>query len=104
MIGYIFVTIGIYIYTGTTASFGDFESFYWNLQPFNDMVPYRLRVESGKYFNRLNGVIIGFHNVSFYPAPTNWTSFNETATNDTDFDGTAEPTTPMDADPAAGTS
>ena len=72
------------------------------MKPYEEFLPIRSRIYTNQYYNRLNGVIIGFHNVSFYPAPTNWTTFDKDA-NDTDFDGTKEPTTPMDnADTTSG--
>ena len=75
-----------YIPTALAALNGDFEAFYWFIQTKSDLVPEIIRENSGQYFNRMNGVIIGFTNTSYKQPLTNWTNFTNEHKGDYDYD------------------
>jgi len=59
------------------AFMGDFEMFYFSAKERRDLLPPVARIASEQYFNRLNGVLIGYRNTSFVPPFNNWTYFGD---------------------------
>ena len=91
MIGWLFWAAVAYVPTGLAAMNGDFEAYYWFMMTKRDLVPEVIQIQSELYFNRMNGVIIGFQNTSYKQPLTNWTDFPDDHTNDWD-------TTPPEGD------
>ena len=60
MITWLFWANVALIPTGLAAMNGDFEAFYWFMMTKRELVPEVVQVQSEMYFNRMNGVIIGF--------------------------------------------
>ena len=81
--------------TALAAMNGDFEAFYWFMLTKKDLLPEGIQKEQLKYFNRMNGVVIGFRNTSYKQPLTNWTDFPIDHKND--FDST--PSDDEDEDP-----
>ena len=55
------------------AFFGDFEAYFFYIREQNELLPPALRYHTQEYFNRFDGVIMGFRNTSYTPPPSNWT-------------------------------
>ena len=100
MIEWIFWATVAMIPTGLAAMNGDFEAFYWFMNTRKDLLPEVVQVQSDMYFNRMNGVIIGFTNTSYKQPLTNWTDFPDEHRNDFDKDAANE-TEEEEGDPFA---
>jgi len=57
------------------AYMGVFESAWWFYKNNTDLLPEHMMHGAGLYFNRDNGVIIGFYNTSHEVELSNWTRF-----------------------------
>ena len=86
MFTWIFWAAAAYIPTGLAAMNGDFEAFYWFMNTKRDLVPEVIQIQSEMYFNRMNGVIIGFQNTSYKQPLNNWTDYEEDPDNEYDAD------------------
>ena len=64
------------------AFLGDFEAWFWYMKTHRDLLPESVALASEQYFNRQNGLVISYKNTSYYPAPTNWTTFADEDKND----------------------
>ena len=100
MIEWIFWATVAMIPTGLAAMNGDFEAFYWFMSTKEELLPEVVQVQSDMYFNRMNGVIIGFTNTSYKQPFTSWTDFPDEHRNDFDKDAANE-TEEEEGDPFA---
>ena len=75
MITWIFYAWAAQTWLWIPAFLGDFEAWFWYVKSMRDLLPPAVANESEMYFNRQNGIIMSYRNSSYYPAPTNWTTF-----------------------------